>query len=43
MKKIEGPEIQVLLCQTNDGTTRIEVRMAGEMQNKIALHSGEDA
>lgn len=30
MKKIESPETQVLVYQTDDGTTRVEVRIAGE-------------
>ena len=34
------PEPQVLLCQTDDGTTRMEVRLAGETvwlnQNQMA-------
>lgn len=40
MKTIQDPEIQVLLYQTDDGTTRVEVRMAGETvwlnQNQMA-------
>ncbi len=40
MKKNQNPETQVLLYQTDDGTTRVEVRMAGETvwlnQNQMA-------
>jgi hypothetical protein len=40
MKTIKDPETQVLLYQTDDGTTRVEVRMAGETvwlnQNQLA-------
>lgn len=40
MKKISSQEPQVLLYQTDDGTTRVEVRMGGETvwlnQNQMA-------
>lgn len=40
MKKIPSQEPQVLLYQTDDGTTRVEVRMEGETvwlnQNQLA-------
>lgn len=40
MKKAHNQEPQVLLYQTDDGTTRVEVRMAGETvwlnQNQMA-------
>lgn len=39
-------EPEVLLYQTEDGTTRVEVRMTGETvwlnQSQIALHSVRD-